>query len=105
MECAEIWVSEFWITNTAPYTVVVTARRKGNTVETHTVSLKPRESLKVGEMPGAQMFDDPAKYYDFSAQPAKAVPGRQLIVLPSHKKPANSSRTARRYYFDVRRII
>jgi len=105
VKCAEIWVSEYWVRNTTPYSVLVTASRKGNNAETHTATLKPRQSLKLGEMPGAQMFEDPSRYFTIEASALKSGTKRKLIVLPASGEPENPSRTVRRYHFDVRRIL
>lgn len=104
-ECAEIWVSELWVTNTAPYSILVTATRKGNMSETHTATLRPRQSLKVAQIPGAQMFSDPGEYFTINAQPLKTNTKRKLIVLPADRQAENPSRTVRRYFFDIRRIL
>lgn len=105
VKCAEIWLSEYWVRNTAPYSILVTASRKGNNAETHTATLKPRQSLKLGEMPGAQMFEDPSRYFTFEACPLKNDAKRKLIVLPAPGEPDTLSRTLRRYQFEVRRIL
>ncbi|MBX2906732.1 MAG: hypothetical protein KF744_11885 [Taibaiella sp.] len=106
MECAAIWVSECWITNTAPYSVIVSASRKGGKmIETHTITLRPRQSMKIVEMPGAQMFNEPSAFYELTAKSVKSPASRKLIVLPSSRLPENNSPTVRRYYYDIKRII
>lgn len=105
MECAAIYLSEFWFTNHTPYTVVVTATRKFSKSETFTLSLKPKETLKAGHVVLAQMFDEPTKYFDFTVSPLKPGNKQKFIIIPSEKEPDNPSKETRRYYYEVRRII
>lgn len=104
-ECAEIYVSEFWLINTTPYTVTVVARKKAGKPETHTITLRPRQKVKGGGMPGAAMFDDPGKYYSFSASAAKASKKREFLVRGATPRTDTPAHHTCRYYFEIRRII
>jgi hypothetical protein len=105
IECAVIYSSEFWFHNTTSYSVVVTATRKHIKSETYIVTLRPRRRMKVGQMIGAQQFNDPATYYDFSVKPLKESVRQKFIIIPSDKEPENTSKEVRRYYYEVRRIV
>jgi hypothetical protein len=105
MECAVIYSSEFWFKNTTPYSVVVTATRKSGPTETYTLTLRPRQTMKAGQMIGAQIFYTPADYYNFSVKPLKESLKQRFIILPSDQEPENTKKEVRRYYYDVRRVI
>jgi hypothetical protein len=105
MECGVIYSSEFWFKNTTPYTVVVSAVRKGSKSETYILTLRPRQSMKAGQMIGAQQFNVPATYFDFSVRPLKESVRQKLIILPADTKPEQVQKDVMRYYYDVRRII
>ncbi|GAA4462231.1 hypothetical protein GCM10023093_08410 [Nemorincola caseinilytica] len=104
-KCAVIYSSEFWVTNHTPYTVVVTATRKYSKSETYTLSLRPRETLKCGQMILAEQFDDPAKYFDISAVPKKPIKGQRFTIIAADKQPQQVAKETRRYYYEVRHII
>lgn len=103
--CAVIYSSEFWFINTTPYSVVVTATHKHRNNEMNSITLRPRQSAKGGQVIQAQYFDDPAKQYDFSVRAVKPGNKTKFILLPSDKKPEQTSKENQRYYFDIRRII
>lgn len=103
VECAVIYSSEFWFTNTTRYTVEVDATRNNN--DHFTITLKPRETLKGGYMIGAERFEDPSGFYKFSVKPTKEGIKQKFIIIPSDKKPENPVKEVRRYYYEVRRIV
>ena len=103
--CAVIYSSEFWFINTTPYSVVVTATHKHRKNEMSSLTLRPRQSAKGGQVLQAQFFDDPAKQYDFSVRAVRPGNKTKFILLPSDKKPEQTSTENKRYYFDIRRII
>lgn len=105
-ECAVIYSSEFWFTNYTPHSVIITATRKYNKAETFTLSLRPRETLKGGQLILAQQFDDPANTFDFTVTLQKPGKTQKFIIIPSEERlPENPSKETRRYYYEVRRII
>ncbi len=101
--CAVIYSSEFWFVNETPYTVEVAATRNNN--EHSTVTLKPKQRMKGGYMPGAERFEDPSQFYKFSVRPVKAGVRKKFIIIPSDKKPEQPTKEVRRYYYEVRRIV
>ncbi len=103
VECAVIYSSEFWFTNTTRYVVEVDATRNKN--EHFTITLKPRETMKGGYMIGAERFEDPAGFYKFTVKPVKGGTKQKFIIIPSDKKPDNPKKEVRRYYYEVRRIV
>jgi len=105
MECAVIYSSEYWFINTTPYSVVVTATHKYRKTEMTSITLRPRQSAKGGQVIQAQFFDDPAKQYDFKVRAVKPNNKTKFIILPSDKQPEQTSKENQRYYFDIRRII
>jgi hypothetical protein len=105
MECAVIYASEFWFTNNTPNSVVVTTNRKSNINETYTTTLRPRQTLKGGQMIGAQIFYDPSLYYDFHVKPLKESLAQEFIIRPAARKPESPKTEVRRYYYEIRRII
>ncbi len=105
IECAVIYSSEYWFINTTTYSVVITATHKYRKTEMNSITLRPRQSAKGGQVIQAQFFDNPTKQYDFTVRAVKPGNKTKYIILPSDKQPEQTSKENQRYYFDIRRII
>lgn len=97
--CAPIWKSEFWFVNAGSHPIYVHADRLGAINETYTIRIAPGDTAKGGFMIQAGFFDQPDKYFSFSATDATTANNHPAITFRCNSHPTTDTR---RYYYWVR---
>ncbi|MES2702586.1 MAG: hypothetical protein V4649_08110 [Bacteroidota bacterium] len=98
--CAVIYSSEIWFINRSKQAAIVHADSKSAGGESYTVRLKPGASAKAGAMIQAQRFENPERFFYFSAVPE--VEGKRRLPQITFDHEEQDGKEKRRYYFEVR---
>lgn len=102
MECAAIYASEYWYINKTKYRIKVVSQHFYYKDQQTTTLLMPGDTLKGGDLILAQMYDEPSKYYHFTASTISKKTSYKPTIIPRPELAKEVKVGVKRFYYVVK---